>query len=238
MINAELKNKIVEHAECYSPNEICGLLLQVNGVTEYHPCRNMSPHAGQHFQINPVDYARVEERGEIVAVVHSHPNGPVEFSEADKVSCEATGLPWLLVVKVGGSTWLFQEMVPTGYKAKLLGRPWCHGVLDCYAIIRDYYDQELNIKLPDFERDDLWWEKGQDIYTENFVKAGFSPIELRDIRMGDVILMRVGAKVTNHGAIYVGENKILHHLYNRLSCYEVYGGYWQKNTTHILRYIG
>ena len=48
--------------------------------------------------------------------------------------------------------------------------------------------------------------------------------------------MQVASPVPNHAAVYLGDGLILHHLQGRLSSRDVYGGYWQKITTHILRY--
>ena len=54
----------------------------------------------------------------------------------------------------------------------------------------------------------------------------------------DVILMQIRSQngVPNHAAIYLGDGLILHHLHGRLSSRDIYGGYWQEVTRHILRY--
>jgi cell wall-associated NlpC family hydrolase len=117
-----------------------------------------------------------------------------------------------------------------------VGRQWSHGVLDCYAIIRDWYAQEKNISLLDFERSDEWWKMGGNLYLDNFEKAGFKKITLEDLSCGDVILMTVNSTVPNHGAIYLGDNVILHHVHGRLSTRDIFGGYWLKNAMVYLRY--
>jgi cell wall-associated NlpC family hydrolase len=71
---------------------------------------------------------------------------------------------------------------------------------------------------------------------ENFAQAGFSPVDASDLQTGDCFLMQVASSVPNHAAVYLGDGLILHHLQGRLSSRDVYGGYWQKVTTHILRY--
>ena len=154
-------------------------------------------------------------------------------SQADLVACEASGLPWFIV---GYPSLVWEYLEPKGYIAPLVGREWTHGILDCYSIIRDWYKQERNIELPEFDRHDEWWKAGQNLYLDNILKVGFNPIEQKDLQEGDVILMTIGSSVPNHGALYLGNGVILHHIQNRLSTREVFGGYWLKNTTGYYRY--
>lgn len=226
------RSAAVEHGKKEYPRESCGLLIIEAGAQVYVPCRNLAQGTDQ-FVLSPDDYAAAEERGEIVAVVHSHPDAPAEPSQADRVACEASGLPWHIVSLPSGN---WTETKPDGYVAPLVGRTWSHGVLDCYAIVRDWYKQERGIDLLDFERHDDWWAHGGDLYAENFAKAGFREISLAEIGIGDVILMKLKSPVTNHSAVYLGDGLILHHLHGRLSSRDLYSGLWQKITTHVLRH--
>lgn len=227
-----IKQSVIDHAAIEYPRECCGVLIIQKGRQAYKPCRNLAVGTDQ-FAIDPEDYALAEELGEVVAIIHSHPNTSPEPSQADRVACEASGLPWFILAYPIG-TW--SELYPDGYKAPLVGRQWAHGVLDCYSIIRDWFAFERGILLPDFERHDEWWLLGQNLYEENFNKAGFVEIKGDNLRTGDVILMQIGSPVSNHGALYLGDGLILHHVQNRLSTRDVYGGYWLKNTTKYLRY--
>ena len=140
------------HAAKEFPREACGLLVIQKGREVYCPCRNIGVGTDQ-FVIHPEDYVAAYRQGEIVGVFHSHPNLPPEPSQADRVACEATGLPWSIVSFPAGQ---WAQIKPVGYVAPLVGRQWAHGVLDCYALVRDWYAQERGIELPDFERfDDL-----------------------------------------------------------------------------------
>jgi proteasome lid subunit RPN8/RPN11 len=223
------------HAADEFPREACGLLAIHKGRETYVPCRNIGVGTDQ-FVIHPEDYVRADRLGEIVGVFHSHPNLTAEPSQADKVACEATALPWFIVSYPSGQ---WHEMQPSGYIAPLVGRAWAHGILDCYSVIRDWYRAERGIDLPNFDRFDEWWKRGQNLYLDNFGSAGFEAlgaVQSQDMDVGDVLLMQVASPVPNHAAIYLGDGLILHHLQGRLSSRDVYGGYWQKITTHILRH--
>ena len=231
-LNKSIQDKIIAHAEQENPRESCGLVCIVSGKQKYFPCKNLGV-GTDNFVLDPEDYDKADTAGEIVAVIHSHPNMSAKPSQADLVACEASGLPWY-IIGLPSEQWEYIE--PSGYIAPLVGRHWSHGVLDCYAIIRDWYKQERNIDLPNFERSDDWWKRGENLYLDNFAKAGFKPITQSELQTGDVILMTICSSVPNHGALYLGDGLILHHIHGRLSTREVFGGYYLKNTTHYLRY--
>ena len=233
MMTTSVREAAFAHARQVYPRESCGLIVVRKGKASYVGCNNLAIGTDQ-FAIDPKDYARADRRGVILGVVHSHPNGSPQPSQADLVGCEASQLPWHIVGCPSGEWASFE---PTGYRAPLVGRQWSHGVLDCYSIIRDWYKEARSIELLDFTRRDEWWHQGENLYLENYETAGFVPVDDEPLE-GDVLLMQVGSPVPNHAAIYLGDGLILHHLQNRLSSRDVYGGYWHKNTTHILRYIG
>ena len=232
ILSETVKAKFVEQAKAECPREACGLVIIKNGKQVYCPAKNLAK-GSDNFILDPIDYEKADTAGEIVAVIHSHPNMSAKPSQADLVACEGSGLPWF-ICGIPSEQWEYIE--PSGYIAPLVGRQWSHGVLDCYAIIRDWYAQEKNITLLDFERSDEWWKMGGNLYLDNFEKAGFKRITLEELSCGDVILMTVNSTVPNHGAIYLGNNMILHHVHGRLSTRDIFGGYWLKNSMVYLRY--
>lgn len=118
-----------------------------------------------------------------------------------------------------GSTKNFSEVfLPNRYfeNAKYEGRPFLHGLFDCYTLVRDYYKRNFQIFLPtNIQRDWEWWNKGQNLYLENAKDCSF--IESNDIQKHDVLIMNINSPVPNHAAIYLGEGKILHHMAGRFS---------------------
>lgn len=228
----DVRKQALDHAKNEFPRECCGLVILKRGKTVYFPCKNISED-NTTFVMDPKDYVAAESSGDIVALVHSHCNAPATPSLADKSSCEASGFPWH-IVSLPNEGWDYCE--PSGFKAPLIGRPYVYGIHDCYTLICDWYREKHNIVLPEFDRPDGWWDRGENLYLENFGKVGFSRIADDDtIRPGDVIIMQMARKVADHGAVYLGEDIMLHHQTRRLSCREVYGGYWAKHTVAIIR---
>ncbi len=214
-------------------------MVIVKGRERYWRCRNLAVGTDQ-FRLDPQDYAAAEDAGEIVAVVHSHPDEDARPSDADRVACEASGLPWLIVSvrpTVGGELDASQivRFEPEGFEAPLVGRPFVHGVLDCYSLVRDWYRRELGIELKDFARSDGWWDRGEDLYMRHFAEAGMVEVT-GELQRGDVILMQIRSpENANHAAVYLGDGAILHHLHGRLSSRDSYVP-WQHLTRGVLRH--
>lgn len=221
------------HAREEYPRESCGLIVVVKGRERYWRCRNIATEEDQ-FVLNPADYAAADDAGEILAVVHSHPNLSPKASMADRYAMEASGLPWHIYAIPAGY-WANYE--PSGYKAPLVGREWCYGVLDCYSLARDWYAQEMNLQLSDYDRCGEWWNKGMNTFADNFENEGFVRLEPEvNPIWGDALLMQLQSPVPCHVAICLGDDLILHHMRDRLSSRDVLSGYYQKNITHILRH--
>lgn len=231
------------HALEAYPNECCGLVVAVGRKEQYVRCTNIAQDPRNDFQIPKADQVEAENLGEILYIAHSHPDAPARPSDSDRRACEASGVPWVVVAVhtdpatpqagpyIAGS----HIFAPSGYRPPLRGRAYKFGTQDCYTLIQDYYAWELGITLPDFERTDLFWERGEELYLNNFHLAGFTPIP-EPSEKGDVILMTIRSEITNHGAIWLAEGAdMLHHPYGHLSERTVYGGYWLENTKIYLR---
>ena len=229
------KDAALAHAKDQDPKESCGLLLNIKGKEKYFPCRNLSMTAFQCFIIDPEDYIKADNTGDIIAVIHSHPVTPPVASQSDKVACEQSGLVWH-IVNPKTESWGYLE--PTGYKAPILGRQWAWGVTDCYTLVRDWYKEKLNIDLIDWHRPTTLEEFNKNPMFEKCAeKTGFR--ELRpDEKLinGDLLFMSIFSNNLNHVAIFV-DGDVLHHLTDSLSCIEPYSEWLLKCTVKRLRYV-
>lgn len=238
------KEAILNHAAACYPRESCGVIVN----REYIECENTS-NSDSEFVISPRDIVRAEAKGKIEAIVHSHPNGSTKPSTFDRLQMPHHGLPWVIASYPDIDIKVHK---PRDYVASLINREYIHGILDCYSIVRDYYERELDIQLDNFERHDRWWEysNSADLYVDNFESQGF--IQVNDLQRHDVILCRVQPTAhINHALVYLGndgqlkseisesvvaDHLVLHHPYRRRSRREIYGNVWQERSAIIVRH--
>ena len=228
------KDKALAHAKEQDPKESVGLLLNIKGKEIYFPCRNLALTAHQCFILDPEDYVKADEAGQITGIVHSHPTTPAVASEADKLSCENSGLPWY-IVNPKTETWGFYE--PSGYKAPIIGRPWVWGVTDCWSLVRDWYKENKNIELRDWQRPLTVEEFLKDPMFERCAwRTGFRELRPEEsLKNGDLLFMSILNPGLNHVALFF-DGDVIHHLTDRLSCREPYSEWLLKCTGKRLRY--
>ena len=221
------------------PCEACGLIYAGDDEKPvWVECKNVSDDPENNFLIAPSEYLEVESKGKIVGCWHTHCDIPPNASDADKQGCINTQVPWFIgSVYKEGVKFRFEglkEVRPdNGYKAPLIGRPYSYGVFDCFSLARDYFKQVLGIDIPNIPRVEQIW-KTEDDYMHRMAANVFDLVRLPDgtpPHIGDVFFIQTGTFGADHIAIYVGNDRILHQMRNKLSKEDTYGGsYWQEHT--------
>ncbi len=133
---------IEKHFSEWYPREGCGILAVIKGELQWFPCNNVAEDEDD-FIIDSSQYIEVSQRGDIVAVVHSHPDASCEPSQSDIDYCNATGIKYYI--------FSYPEMelytlYPETEKKEIYGREYKFGVNDCFEAMRDYL-KEQNISL-------------------------------------------------------------------------------------------
>jgi hypothetical protein len=195
--------------------------------------------------LDPVDQVLCEQYGPIEAVIHSHPvrhNDPIWDRWPTLMDQEQQikgAVPWGICVVINGHAqdpyFWGDNSLPV---AEYLGRPFIHGVYDCYSLVRDYYRREFGILLNAYPREWEWWEKTPelDLYRRNMMAEGFFEISFKELRPGDCVLGTVlSNQIINHSGVYLGNSLLLHHLVGRVSRTDPIGR-WQKLIRYYMRH--
>ena len=238
----------MDHARREFPNESCGLVVG----SEYLPMINTHENPKEHFRIASEEWIKAQSHGKILAVIHSHPHGPLFPSKADMAGQMDSDVPWGIIAvdedRVGYPI-MWGDSLPI---QPLIGRQFMHGVTDCYSLIRDFYrtgkaelarmDIDQNwpfdpIVLKDYPRDDCWWDGEDDFYLTKSEETGFRKIDSSDIRPGDVFLTSIRSKKLNHGGMLLSNGLIAHHLPTRFSRREA-AAIWARAASMWIRYEG
>lgn len=98
----------IAHALREYPRESCGLVVMIGDEARYVECENLAD-GNSHFIMNPEDFILADAAGEIVGVVHSHPDAPALPSANDIEAQKATGVPWHIISVPGGKWHTFGD---------------------------------------------------------------------------------------------------------------------------------
>lgn len=219
---------MLDHARAAFPHEACGLLLPDG----YLACTNIAEDTTKDFAIADEVYAANSTR--LLAVFHSHPGGMVDYNGrsiyrhgakyptySDMSHQEASDVPWLVAAMHMRTVIEYFQFGAGFYDIPdYHGRRFRPGVTDCYALVRDYYHKELQIELPYWPRDDMWWKKGQNVITEGILAMGFFEIGVKEVLVHDCATGKIEGTVPNHCGVIIQDGQLLHHMSGHLSLSE------------------
>ncbi len=230
----KLITAIREHVASVYPEEACGVVIETGSGQKFIPCRNVSEHPRETFTLAPADMLVAEEQGEIIMIIHSHPDvTSLVPSEFDRIQCDHSGVEWGIMSWPDGDFCTLSPRTDRDYT----GRQWVLGHADCWSLVREYYQREFAITLGDYSVDYEWWTDGsENRYDDNWQREGFTEIPIGEMQPGDIVLMKVRAPVTNHAAVFLGNNLILHHMFGHLSSRIPLGEYWRERIVRVVRH--
>lgn len=241
-LDKDVENYIGSIAQARYPNEACGFIVAKGKKSIAIEMPNEAINPTEEFLMNPSAWIDAEEQGEILAIWHTHTDYPPTPTEADLTGCETSGLPWLLMsVYKRPSGFELSRLVtfsPNGHEQPLIGRPYVYGSFDCWSLVVDYLKRQHGIELGNnYPRlKDFWLNDETNFFDKCFAAENLTQVD-DELQEGDVLMFQTDASGhANHVGVYIGEDKILHHIAGRLSTIDIYGGYWKKHTIRHLRH--
>lgn len=121
----------------------------------------------------------------------------------------------------------------------LLHKQFRWGEQDCFSLVRDFYARNFKIQITNYARPTNWSSDQMDLMRILPEREGFEQIsnwKLKDLRPADVLCMAIGESNPNHFAVYLGDGRLVHHLYGRNSSEEEFRGFWRNRVSFILRH--
>lgn len=239
ILNENIKEAIKQEALSSPLEEVCGFIYFNLSLSCkcLHRCTNSTLSKGDFFSISPLDYVRASEKGEILAVYHSHINENIEFSLSDRINANNHDMPFILYnIKKD----IFNEYLPNDYVNPYVGREFTYGKSDCFSLIKDYYAKELSIEIIDnfTNRTEKWFEENSNAFFDGWKRDNPKFYLVTEPQKHDLLLFNYFRmiKAPHHLGIYLGDNIFLHHPRNKYSIIERYSDNFIKRTMHILRY--
>ena len=245
-LGKQIESAIKQFAEQDYPNESCGVITKVGKKLVAVRCDNVADQPEHRFVIATEEYRQHLDNGDVYGIWHSHVNESSAPSTTDIAACNATGVDWFIIAIHSNDDGLFifseiEHVAPQDIEEGYLERPYIYGVKDCFTLTRDYYQKEFSITI-DFRAEGYpelldWEQQGINMLVNSYKEAGFVSLINEEAVDGDLFLIKISPTVTDHIAVYIGDDRILHHCMGRLSRTDVYGGgFYQKHTTHHLRH--
>jgi len=232
MITEDLNFEIQEYAKSKYPEESCGLIVKEFDELTFVECENTAKDKINHFAID--NSVMIKHSQYLFSIFHSHVESSTPaVTLSDINTCEAWNVPGSIVFLSHLDNKLCSDVVLYGKDIiynTLKGRRYYYNVFDCFTLIRDFYFTTFNIDLPLVYSDYGWWEtteRADSLYLTQFERLGMEEFDITtELQIGDILAMKLGrSKCINHGAIYTGNGRVIHHLEGKLSVEENLGKY-------------
>lgn len=238
--------EVVEAAKAHAcesyPRESCGYVTEHG----YVPAENVHETPETNFRIDPEFTKEVYQRGKVLAIVHSHPNGPNYPSFMDQQVQIEMGVTWGIIpvfandadgTRLAGDVIWWGDDLPI---PPLQGRRFIWGVFHCWSFYRHWFKLEHDIWLPNFACPIDFIDEGVNIFLDNCERAGLrnlGKVDMCDLQIGDMLVGHVKGEHPNHCGVYVGGDDLLHHLDTGVSRKDQLVRRWPHIDT-VFRYAG
>lgn len=239
-----LQYAMQDYCKSKAPEEACGLILRSGESYDFLPCDNIAEDKEHSFKIS--DEIMIKHSRELFSIFHSHvESGTPAVTLVDIKTCEAWNCVGSIIFLSANDANVCSDLIFYGnnvtYK-NYIRRQYYYNAFDCFTLIRDFYYHDLGKSLDFVYSNYGWWDKAthaESLYLNEYKRLGFQEFDItKPLQVGDILAMRLGrSKCINHGTIYIGNNKILHHLEGKLSCVESFGKY-SNRIERGFRYVG
>jgi proteasome lid subunit RPN8/RPN11 len=220
--------KAFRHSLKHADREACGIFVLDNFEFSFIPIENSFLKSNNYFIGDNEVFSRYLIDKKIFCLFHSHLTESVDPSDLDIEVSESLCLPSYIFSTSSKDSFLYY---PKRHNPPdLYGRMFISHLQDCITFVKDFYLKKLNINLASQNKD--WGRKGDDSndYLITSLSKLFNPVKnLKDVRYGDILVLKPSIGQFFHLGVYSKNNKIAHHPYGMLSMQElITDGTWNQ----------
>jgi proteasome lid subunit RPN8/RPN11 len=249
-----MENEYLDEAKQYALLnpfiEVCGLIIDDNGIKKFLKCDNKSKNPRNTFTIDPLEYIKAKSKGNILGCFHSHIKDS-SFSPQDIFNSFKHNLTYYLYNIKKDKFYIFDPKQNQVY-LKYINLKYENGIQDCHTLLKDFYLNELNLDI-DIKNIpnrigipylDLRNNKNHDWslekYKSEYERNNFNILYITNIdqlKLYDVIVFKdLYQGVPVHGALFIGNDLILHQRHEVISLIESIRKGHIKYISYILRH--
>lgn len=235
MITNKIKKIIKQEALAVYPNECCGFVVEKDNEHIVIPCENIAKNKFNDFMISAKDFLNIKEKHNILWLYHNHTDIE-DFSLLDKKTADNLSINLLLYINKLDE---FKVFYHKDFKnLNYLFKPHDDYKNNCFNLIKNYFKNELNLNL-EIDNNLINTKKIEDLNVEEIALNNYQLNNLyilndkKNIKKNDILLLN--DRISDHLAVYLGNNKILHQPIHKVSIIEDYTDKYKKQTKLIFR---
>jgi len=235
MITNKIKKIIKQKSLSAYPNECCGFVVEKDSEVLVVPCENIAKNKTNDFMISAKNFLDIKEKYNILWLYHNHINVE-DFSLLDKKTADNLSINLLLYINELDE---FKVFYHKDFKnLNYLFEPHDDYKNNCFNLVKNYFKNELNLNL-EIDNNLINNKNLEDLNVEEITFNNYEANNLyilnnqSSIKKNDIILLK--NKISEHLAVYLGSNKILHQPIHKVSIIEDYTERYKKETKAIFR---
>jgi len=212
MIIDNIKNLIKDHAKKIFPQECCGFIVDDSKDIKIIKCKNIAKNPYIDFKISTAEFLNIKKQYNILYIYHSHPIDQNDFSYTDIISSHNFNIPIILYLIPSD---IFKIYNPKIFD-KYLDISFKYKENDCLSLIKKYcldqFNKNLNVdEIYDIFEIDRFKSNLYDITKKIFIeKENFQEILAKDLKLGDILLLKNEEGYPVHFGIYLSNSSVLH----------------------------
>ncbi len=181
--------------------------------------------------MDPLDYFLASRQGQIEYLFHSQPS--LIPSDLDVLNAKNHNIKSLLY-STEKDEFTFINPNQKLSLNRYIGRPFILGIEDCFTLVRDYYKNELDIEIFNYNRNEEILKEDDNLIERNIEKENFKKVSFAEKH--DILVFKYQGRFPHHMGIYIENDLFLQSWRGRMSNVELLTREYRNRISFIMRH--